>query len=65
MLVAMRKLRYLGREMKAGDVFDPSPDPDLTKKLIAGRFAELVEQPADERPPGSGRSTRRAKTAAA
>lgn len=63
MLAAVKKFKYDGRVLAAGDVLDPDPPAELARQLVEHRFARHVDQePAGVRPPGTGRGRRSTRT---
>lgn len=66
MLAAVKPFKYRGETVQPGQVLTPDPDATLARRLVDGRFARYADQStADERPPGTGRGTRRAPKPAA
>lgn len=60
MLAAVKRFKYDGRVLKAGDLVEPEPPAELARQLVEHRFARHTDQePAGVRPPGSGRGGRR------
>lgn len=63
MLAAVKKFKYEGRMLAAGDLIEPEPPAELARQLVEHRFARHTDQePAGVRPPGTGRGRRSPKT---
>lgn len=53
-LIAIKALKYRGRNIKPGEAIEPMPDATLARQLVDGRYARRSTTPL-ERPAGSGR----------
>ena len=59
MLAAVKRFKYDGQVLKAGDVLPGEPPAELARQLVEHRFARHVDQePEGVRPPGTGRGRR-------